>query len=191
MHEHADMQWSAVIMAANTPMLLKAAMVGRRARRGGVMSSGQVVGVIDDIPTVAELIERIMAEARADTLARFGARGVSTSRQPAIEAGSRWTRPRPSCSATRGVDSGSYFWPTDACGVGESGQRRSRNASPCVCRVPARCGRRPRTTTRHPSRRCRKRARTQCARSSSRRSRSWCSDRSLRAPIQACCARAW
>ena len=71
MHEHADMPWSAVLMAANTPMLLKAAMVDGDLR-GGVMASGQVVGVIDDIPTVAEVIERIMNEAR-ETLARLGA----------------------------------------------------------------------------------------------------------------------
>jgi NAD(P)H-dependent flavin oxidoreductase YrpB (nitropropane dioxygenase family) len=71
MHEHADLPWSAVLMAANTPMLLKAAMVDGDLR-GGVMASGQVVGVIDDIPTVAELIERIMAEASA-TLTRLGA----------------------------------------------------------------------------------------------------------------------
>jgi NAD(P)H-dependent flavin oxidoreductase YrpB (nitropropane dioxygenase family) len=31
----------------------------------GVMSSGQVVGVIEDLPTVAELIDRIVAEAEA------------------------------------------------------------------------------------------------------------------------------
>jgi len=29
----------------------------------GVMSTGQVAGVIDDLPSVDELIERIMAEA--------------------------------------------------------------------------------------------------------------------------------
>jgi NAD(P)H-dependent flavin oxidoreductase YrpB (nitropropane dioxygenase family) len=71
MHENADMPWSAVIMAANTPMLLKAAMVDGDLR-GGVMASGQVVGVIDDIPTVAEVIERIMTEAD-ETLTRLGA----------------------------------------------------------------------------------------------------------------------
>ena len=31
----------------------------------GVLAAGQVVGVIDDLPTVEELIERIMAEAEA------------------------------------------------------------------------------------------------------------------------------
>ena len=36
----------------------------------GVLPTGQVVGVIDELPTVAELIERIMAEAEA-TLARL------------------------------------------------------------------------------------------------------------------------
>jgi NAD(P)H-dependent flavin oxidoreductase YrpB (nitropropane dioxygenase family) len=51
-------------MAANTPMLLKAAMVDGRPDLG-VMASGQVVGVIDDLPTVAELVERIIAEADA------------------------------------------------------------------------------------------------------------------------------
>jgi len=54
-------------MAANTPMLLKAAMVDGRPDLG-VMASGQVVGVIDDLPTVAQLVERIMAE--ADTVLR-------------------------------------------------------------------------------------------------------------------------
>jgi len=58
-------------MAANTPMLLKAAMVDGRPDLG-VMSSGQVVGVIDDLPSVAELVQRIIAEAEA-TLARLTA----------------------------------------------------------------------------------------------------------------------
>jgi NAD(P)H-dependent flavin oxidoreductase YrpB (nitropropane dioxygenase family) len=64
-----DLSWSQVVMAANTPMLLKAAMVDGRVDLG-VMSSGQVVGVIDDLPSVAELVARIMAEADA-VLARL------------------------------------------------------------------------------------------------------------------------
>ncbi len=71
MRKHGEMPWSGVIMAANTPMLLKAAMVDGNLS-GGVMASGQVVGVIDDLPTVADLIDRIMGEAR-DALARLGA----------------------------------------------------------------------------------------------------------------------
>ena len=64
MRRSQELSWSQVVMAANTPMLLKAAMVDGRPDLG-VMASGQVVGVIDDLPTVAELIARIMAEADA------------------------------------------------------------------------------------------------------------------------------
>jgi NAD(P)H-dependent flavin oxidoreductase YrpB (nitropropane dioxygenase family) len=49
-------------MAANTPVLLRAAMVDGRTDLG-LMSSAQVAGLIGDLPTCAELIGRIMAEA--------------------------------------------------------------------------------------------------------------------------------
>jgi NAD(P)H-dependent flavin oxidoreductase YrpB (nitropropane dioxygenase family) len=62
MKRSGDYTWSQVVMAANTPMLLKAAMVDGRPDLG-VMASGQAVGMIDDLPSVADLIERIMAEA--------------------------------------------------------------------------------------------------------------------------------
>ena len=62
MRRSQELSWSQVIMAANTPMLLKASMVDGRPDLG-VMSSGQVVGMIDDLPTVDELVQRIMAEA--------------------------------------------------------------------------------------------------------------------------------
>jgi NAD(P)H-dependent flavin oxidoreductase YrpB (nitropropane dioxygenase family) len=62
MRKSQDLSWSQVVMAANTPMLLKAAMVDGRPDLG-VMASGQVVGLIDDLPTVAELLDRIMGEA--------------------------------------------------------------------------------------------------------------------------------
>ncbi|GAB3669243.1 nitronate monooxygenase [Actinocorallia lasiicapitis] len=64
-----ELTWAQVLMAANTPMLLKAAMVDGRADLG-VMASGQVVGLINDLPTCAELITRVMAEAE-QTLARL------------------------------------------------------------------------------------------------------------------------
>jgi NAD(P)H-dependent flavin oxidoreductase YrpB (nitropropane dioxygenase family) len=71
MRKSQDLTWSQVVMAANTPMLLKAAMVDGRPDLG-VMASGQVVGVIDDLPTVAELLDRIMADAE-EVLRRLGA----------------------------------------------------------------------------------------------------------------------
>jgi len=54
-----ELSWSQVLLAANTPMLLKSAMVDGRTDLG-VMASGQVAGVIDDLPSCAELVERIM-----------------------------------------------------------------------------------------------------------------------------------
>jgi NAD(P)H-dependent flavin oxidoreductase YrpB (nitropropane dioxygenase family) len=38
----------------------------------GILPTGQNVGVIDELPSVAELISRIVGEAR-ETLARLGA----------------------------------------------------------------------------------------------------------------------
>jgi len=57
-----ELSWSQVLLAATTPMLLKSAMVDGRTDLG-VMASGQVAGVIDDLPSCAELVDRIMKEA--------------------------------------------------------------------------------------------------------------------------------
>ncbi|MER7186126.1 nitronate monooxygenase [Streptomyces hyaluromycini] len=57
-----ELSWSQVLLAANTPMLLRSAMVDGRTDLG-VMASGQVAGVIDDLPSCAELVDRIMKEA--------------------------------------------------------------------------------------------------------------------------------
>jgi NAD(P)H-dependent flavin oxidoreductase YrpB (nitropropane dioxygenase family) len=70
MRKTQELSWSQVLMAGNTPMLLRAAMVDGRVDLG-VMASGQVVGVIDDLPTCAELIDRIIADAD-EVLTRLG-----------------------------------------------------------------------------------------------------------------------
>ena len=62
MRKSAELTLSQVVMAANTPMLLKAAMVDGRPDLG-VMASGQVVGLIEDLPSCQELLDRIMREA--------------------------------------------------------------------------------------------------------------------------------
>ena len=72
--------WPAVIMAANTPMMLRASMVDGRTDLG-TLASGQVAGVIDDLPTCAELIDRIMTEADA-ILTRLARPRVPDARQP-------------------------------------------------------------------------------------------------------------
>ena len=64
-----ELAWSQVLMAANTPMLLKASMVDGRTDLG-LMTSGQVVGLIEDLPSVEELITRIVQQA-AEVLERL------------------------------------------------------------------------------------------------------------------------
>jgi NAD(P)H-dependent flavin oxidoreductase YrpB (nitropropane dioxygenase family) len=64
MRRDGELSWAQVLMAANTPVLLRAAMVEGRTDLG-LMSSGQVVGLITDLPSCAELIEAIIAEAGA------------------------------------------------------------------------------------------------------------------------------
>jgi NAD(P)H-dependent flavin oxidoreductase YrpB (nitropropane dioxygenase family) len=59
-----EQSWAQVLMAANTPMLLRAGLVEGRAD-AGVLASGQVVGLIADLPTVAELITGIVDDAAA------------------------------------------------------------------------------------------------------------------------------
>ena len=51
-----------VLMAANTPMLLRAGLV-EGDTNAGMLSSGQVVGLLDDLPTCEELVDRIVAQA--------------------------------------------------------------------------------------------------------------------------------
>ncbi|WP_431772323.1 NAD(P)H-dependent flavin oxidoreductase [Streptomyces cucumeris] len=64
MRRGRELTWSQVLLAATTPMLLKAAMVDGRTDTG-VMASGQVAGVIADLPSCAELVDRVMAQAEA------------------------------------------------------------------------------------------------------------------------------
>lgn len=51
-----------VMLAANTPMLIKRALVDGRPE-AGVLPAGQVVGMIDELPTCEELIDEIITEA--------------------------------------------------------------------------------------------------------------------------------
>ena len=71
MKQTAELSWSQVVMSANTPMLLKAALVDGRPDLG-IMSSGQVVGILEDLPSCAELLTRIVTDAAA-VLDRLGA----------------------------------------------------------------------------------------------------------------------
>ncbi len=61
------------IMSANAPMVIQRAMVDGHPEEG-VLPSGQVAGVIDDLPTCAELVARIALEAE-ECLRELAARG--------------------------------------------------------------------------------------------------------------------
>jgi NAD(P)H-dependent flavin oxidoreductase YrpB (nitropropane dioxygenase family) len=69
MKKRQQLPMSQLLMAANAPMMTRATMVEGRPDVG-ILPTGQVVGVIEELPTVAQLIERIVADAEA-TLARL------------------------------------------------------------------------------------------------------------------------
>ena len=79
MRRAGELSWAQVLMAANTPMLLRAAMVGGRPDLG-LMSSGQVAGLIGDLPSCAELITRVMAEAETCLAGLAGPAGLTDAR---------------------------------------------------------------------------------------------------------------
>ncbi len=62
MQKEGDVTPAQSIMAANAPMIIQKAMVDGHPDEG-VLPSGQVAGVIDRLPSCAELIEEIVAEA--------------------------------------------------------------------------------------------------------------------------------
>jgi NAD(P)H-dependent flavin oxidoreductase YrpB (nitropropane dioxygenase family) len=69
MRHGRDLTWAQVIMAANTPMLLRSGLVEGRTD-AGVLAAGQVVGVLDDLPTVEEVVTSVV-ETAADTIGRL------------------------------------------------------------------------------------------------------------------------
>ncbi|MEZ5243996.1 MAG: nitronate monooxygenase [Acidimicrobiales bacterium] len=62
MKKNQDLTWAQVAMAANAAMLTRATMVEGKLEVG-ILPTGQCVGVVEDLPTCAELISRIVAEA--------------------------------------------------------------------------------------------------------------------------------
>jgi NAD(P)H-dependent flavin oxidoreductase YrpB (nitropropane dioxygenase family) len=64
MKEGNELTWSQVLMAANAPVMTKAALVEGRTDVG-VLPTGQVVGLIEALPSVADIIDSIMGEADA------------------------------------------------------------------------------------------------------------------------------
>ncbi|MBS1836623.1 MAG: nitronate monooxygenase, partial [Actinobacteria bacterium] len=59
MRRDQELTWSQMALAANAPMMTKASVLDGDADVG-ILPTGQVVGVIDELPSVADLLERIM-----------------------------------------------------------------------------------------------------------------------------------
>jgi NAD(P)H-dependent flavin oxidoreductase YrpB (nitropropane dioxygenase family) len=64
MKQGNDLTWSQVVMAANAPVMTKAALVDGRTDVG-VLPTGQVVGVLDALPPVADIVGAVMGQADA------------------------------------------------------------------------------------------------------------------------------
>jgi NAD(P)H-dependent flavin oxidoreductase YrpB (nitropropane dioxygenase family) len=69
MKRDQELTWSQVALAANAPMLTKESMVDGHPEVG-ILPTGQVVGAIESLPTVADVLSDIESGARA-ALARF------------------------------------------------------------------------------------------------------------------------
>ncbi len=64
MRKNRDLTWSQLVMAANAPMLTRASMVGGDLGVG-ILPTGQCVGLVEDLPSCADLVEEIVTEAIA------------------------------------------------------------------------------------------------------------------------------
>lgn len=62
MRKDQDLSWSQLALAANAPMMTKASVVDGEVEVG-ILPTGQVVGVIDELPPVAEVLDAIVSEA--------------------------------------------------------------------------------------------------------------------------------
>lgn len=71
MASKTDMTLGQTMMAGNAPMIIQKAMVEGKPDEG-VLPSGQIAGLIDDLPSCADIIGGIIAEAEA-SLKRVGA----------------------------------------------------------------------------------------------------------------------
>jgi len=78
MSSHGSLTFTQAMMAASAPILIQKAVVAGKPDEG-VMATGIVGGRITEIPTCAELVERIMVEARE----RLAAIAITTEKAAA------------------------------------------------------------------------------------------------------------
>ena len=106
MKREGNLKWTQVILAANTPMLLRAGLVEGRLD-AGVLSSGQVAGRDRRSPERRRTDRAHHERGGADVEGTF-----MKTRIPAVENWFTTDESAPALSGARGVESGSYYWPT-------------------------------------------------------------------------------
>jgi NAD(P)H-dependent flavin oxidoreductase YrpB (nitropropane dioxygenase family) len=75
MRAQRELSWAQVMMAANAPIMTKESMQNGNLDVG-ILPTGQVVGLIEELPSVAEVIQKMMQEAKS-VVERFGHRESS------------------------------------------------------------------------------------------------------------------
>ena len=63
MYRSGDLSFGQTLMAANAPMMIQEAMVKGKPN-AGILPSGQVAGLIEDLPSVSDLMQSIVEEAQ-------------------------------------------------------------------------------------------------------------------------------
>jgi NAD(P)H-dependent flavin oxidoreductase YrpB (nitropropane dioxygenase family) len=82
MARNSELSLAQTLMAANAPMIIKQAMVDGHPQQG-VLPSGQVAGLINDLPSCAELLENMM-QAALDSVARVNQQSKPTQSSPGV-----------------------------------------------------------------------------------------------------------
>lgn len=72
LRDNQDLSWRQLALAANAPMMTKTALVDGKLS-AGILPTGQVVGLIEELPSVSEFLATLVAEAQ-DVLDQLGSR---------------------------------------------------------------------------------------------------------------------
>lgn len=88
MRASGDLTWAQLALAANAPMMTRASIVDGDLEVG-ILPTGQVVGSIDELPSVAELISGIVADASAALERVCDGSGSTAEQSAAGRPGSR------------------------------------------------------------------------------------------------------
>jgi NAD(P)H-dependent flavin oxidoreductase YrpB (nitropropane dioxygenase family) len=76
MRSHGGLSLAQALMAANAPLLIQRAVVEGQPEEG-IMATGQVGGLIRDLPSCKDLVERIVTEARGRLAALSGEKAAA------------------------------------------------------------------------------------------------------------------